>query len=137
MFQALGSVQVSDLQSYCHALNLGYLGYMGVSKIRGYLIWGVLFIRILLFRVLYEGPLFSATPMSAWRTFGLFTLEPFRQVSKLNMEVGVTVPSILLVFIISHLIVQATIWVVVNIRVPFGVPTILRHLVFRGPKKGP
>ena len=101
---------------------------------------GVLIIRILLFRVLYEGPLFSETPMSAWATFGLFTLEPFRQVSKLNMEVGVTVPSIVLVFIISQhpiLIIQATIWVVVNIRVPFGVPTIIRHLVFRGPKKGP
>ena len=29
------------------------------------------------------------------------------------------------------------IWVVVKIMVPFGVPTLIRHLLFRVPKKGP
>ena len=29
------------------------------------------------------------------------------------------------------------IWVVVKIRVPFWVPIIIRHLIFRVPKKGP
>ena len=29
------------------------------------------------------------------------------------------------------------IWVVVNIMVPFWVPNIVRHLLFRVPKKGP
>ena len=29
------------------------------------------------------------------------------------------------------------VWVVVKIRVPFGVLSIRRHLVFRGPKRGP
>ena len=28
-------------------------------------------------------------------------------------------------------------WVVVKIMVPFGVPIIIRHLLFRVPKKGP
>ena len=37
---------------------------MGVSENRGYLILGALIIRILLFRVLYWGPLFSETPIS-------------------------------------------------------------------------
>ena len=32
------------------------------SENEGYLLWGVLIIRILLFRVLYWGPLFSETP---------------------------------------------------------------------------
>ena len=42
---------------------------MGVPKIRAYLILGslVLIIRILLFRVLYLGPLFSETPSSGFR----------------------------------------------------------------------
>ena len=31
----------------------------------------------------------------------------------------------------------STVWVVVKIMVPFGVPNIIRHLVFRVPKKGP
>ena len=30
-----------------------------------------------------------------------------------------------------------SIWVVVKIRVPFCVPNIVRHLLFRVPKKGP
>ena len=30
-----------------------------------------------------------------------------------------------------------SIWAVVKIRVPFGVPIIVRHLIFRVPKKGP
>ena len=34
-----------------------------VPKTRGYLILGSLQIRILLFRVVYEGPLFSETPI--------------------------------------------------------------------------
>ena len=38
--------------------------HVGGSENRGYLILGVLLIRILLFRVLYKGPLFSETPMS-------------------------------------------------------------------------
>ena len=29
------------------------------------------------------------------------------------------------------------IWVVVKIMVPFRVPSIMRHLIFRVPKKGP
>ena len=29
------------------------------------------------------------------------------------------------------------IWVVIKIMVPFGVPNIIRHLLFRVPKKGP
>ena len=28
-------------------------------------------------------------------------------------------------------------WVVVNIMVPFWVPSIIRHLILRVPKKGP
>ena len=36
---------------------------MGVSENEGYLILGVLIRRILLFRVLYSGPLFSETPV--------------------------------------------------------------------------
>ena len=36
---------------------------MGVSKNKGYLNLGVLIVRILLFRVLYSGPLFSETPI--------------------------------------------------------------------------
>ena len=32
---------------------------------------------------------------------------------------------------------RITIWVVVKNRVPFGVPNIVRHLIFRVPKKGP
>ena len=28
-------------------------------------------------------------------------------------------------------------WVVVKIMVPFGVPTIIRNLIFRVPKNGP
>ena len=35
---------------------------LGFSENGGYLIWGVLLRRILLFRVLYWGPLFSETP---------------------------------------------------------------------------
>ena len=37
---------------------------LGVSENEGYLFWGVLIIRILLFRVLYYGPLFSEAPNS-------------------------------------------------------------------------
>ena len=33
--------------------------------------------------------------------------------------------------------VRSNTWVVVNIRVPFGVLIIIRHLFFRVPKKGP
>ena len=29
------------------------------------------------------------------------------------------------------------IWVVVKIMVPFWIPSIIRHLIFRVPKKGP
>ena len=36
---------------------------MGVSENKGYLNLGVLIIRILLFKVLYWGPLFSETPI--------------------------------------------------------------------------
>ena len=32
---------------------------------------------------------------------------------------------------------DGTIWMVVKIMVPFRVPSIIRHLVFRGPKRGP
>ena len=32
---------------------------------------------------------------------------------------------------------QVSTWVVVKIRVTFGVPDIVRHLLFRVPKKGP
>ena len=32
---------------------------------------------------------------------------------------------------------RITIWVVVKNRVPFWVPNIVRHLIFRVPKKGP
>ena len=32
---------------------------------------------------------------------------------------------------------MTAIWVVVKIRVPFGVLIIMRHLIFRVPKKGP
>ena len=37
--------------------------YTGVSENSGYLILGVLITRILLFRVLYWGPLFLETPI--------------------------------------------------------------------------
>ena len=40
-----------------------FKAYMGVSKSKGYLNLGVLIIRILLFRVLYQGPLLSETPI--------------------------------------------------------------------------
>ena len=33
--------------------------------------------------------------------------------------------------------VLSTIWVVVKIMVPFWIPIIVRHLIFRVPKKGP
>ena len=33
--------------------------------------------------------------------------------------------------------IGTTIWVVVKIMVPFWVPIIVRHLLFRVPKKGP
>ena len=33
--------------------------------------------------------------------------------------------------------VLGSIWVVVKIMVPFWVPIIIRHLIFRVPKKGP
>ena len=39
---------------------------MGVSENQGYLILGVLVTRILLFRVLYLGPLFSETPIFSY-----------------------------------------------------------------------
>ena len=32
---------------------------------------------------------------------------------------------------------KVPIWVVVKIMVPFGVLTMIRHLMFRAPKKGP
>ena len=32
---------------------------------------------------------------------------------------------------------MGVIWVVVKIMGPFGVPIIVRHLIFRLPKKGP
>ena len=41
------------------------MAQMGVSENRGYLILGVLLIRILLFRVLHEGSLFRETPSLA------------------------------------------------------------------------
>ena len=31
----------------------------------------------------------------------------------------------------------ALIWVVVKIMIPFWIPIIIRHLIFRVPKKGP
>ena len=39
---------------------------MGVSEFLGVPYFGVLILRILLFRVLYWGPLFSETPISIW-----------------------------------------------------------------------
>ena len=39
---------------------------MGVSEKLGVPYFGVLFIRILLFRVLDQGPLFSETPILIW-----------------------------------------------------------------------
>ena len=36
----------------------------------------------------------------------------------------------------SHITI-GVIWVVVKIMVIFGVPSIIRHLIFRAPKKGP
>ena len=40
---------------------------------------------------------------------------------------------------IDHILIkyQYGIWVVVKIMVPFWLLTIMRQLVFRGPKKGP
>ena len=35
------------------------------------------------------------------------------------------------------ILITSTIWMVVKIMVPFRVLSIIRHLVFRGPKKGP
>ena len=32
---------------------------------------------------------------------------------------------------------ESIIWVVVKIMVPFWIPIIIRHLMFRVPKKGP
>ena len=50
---------------------------MGVSENSGAPYFGVLIIRILLFRVLYEGPLFSETPSKVVRAQGLLAT-PFR-----------------------------------------------------------
>ena len=51
--------------------------HVGGSENRGYLILGVLLIRILLFRVLYKGPLFSETPIcTAIVELGHQTLNP-------------------------------------------------------------
>ena len=38
---------------------------------------------------------------------------------------------------LQRLIKIIDIWVVVKIMVPFWVPAIIRHLIFRVPKKGP
>ena len=40
-----------------------YEHHMGISEKKGYRTLGVLIIRILLFRILYWGPLFSETPI--------------------------------------------------------------------------
>ena len=50
----------------------------GFPKIRGTLL-GVLIIRILLFAVLYQGPLFSETPILIYFTAKVYTgyMEPF------------------------------------------------------------
>ena len=39
------------------------------------------------------------------------------------------------IYIYIHICI--CIWVVVKIMVPFGVPILIRHLVFRVPKGGP
>ena len=50
------------------------LNHVGVSAKLGYLNFGVLIIRILLFRILYLGPLFSETPM--YMRLQVFSFEP-------------------------------------------------------------
>ena len=75
--------------------------------------FGVLVIRILLFRVLYLGfPHFRELP---------YLLPRFR-IERLGIQ---------------GLGVQGSIWVVVKIMAPFWVPIIIRDLLFRVPKKGP
>ena len=32
---------------------------------------------------------------------------------------------------------NGSLWVVVKIMIPFGIPIIIRHLIFRVPEKGP
>ena len=50
---------------------------MGVSENQGYLLLGVLIIRILLFKVLYLGPLFSETPTWTSRVCRIMALNRF------------------------------------------------------------
>ena len=70
----------------------------------------VLIIRILLYRVLYQGaPIFGNSLMANFGTADLGFIDPVALLTR----------------------------VVVKIMVPFGVPLILRHLLFRVPKKGP
>ena len=59
-FPTLGLLLYSDNRLLVAMLSL--CAYMGVSENGGDLIWGVLITRILLFRVPYQGPLFSETP---------------------------------------------------------------------------
>ena len=40
-------------------------------------------------------------------------------------------------FGLMHITPTVSIWVVVKMMVPFWVPIIVRHLIFRVPKKGP
>ena len=51
----------------------------------------------------------------------------------LCVSVAITTIIIALITVIS----MVTIWVVVKIMVPFWVLIIIRHLIFRVPKKGP
>ena len=52
-------------------------GILGFPIIRGTVFWGAynLIIRILLFRVLYLGALFSETPILGFREFGLMGIQ--------------------------------------------------------------